>query len=123
MRFIPTKVHGVIDYLAGALFIASPWLFGFNNDGAAQWVPVVVGVVALVVSLFTDYELGAVKQLPMPLHLTGDVLEGIVLLASPWVFGFADYVYLPHVVFGVFAIGAGLLTDKVPYRRHAMTRN
>ncbi len=121
MRFIPTKVHGVIDYLAGALFIASPWLFGFDDGGAAQWVPIAVGILALVVSLFTNYELGAIKRLPMPVHLMCDVLEGVVLLASPWIFGFADYVYLPHVIFGIFAISAGLLTDKVPYRRHTVT--
>ena len=38
MRFLPTRVHGVIDYLWGVALIATPWLFGFANGGAAQWV-------------------------------------------------------------------------------------
>lgn len=96
--------------------MASPRLFKFDKGGPAEWAPVTVGAGALAVSLFTDYELGAVKRIPMPAHLTGDVLEGIVLAASPWVFGFAKRVYVPHLVFGLFAIGAGLLTEKVPYR-------
>ncbi len=116
MRFIPTKIHGFIDYGAGALFMASPWLFGFAHKKTAAVVPITVGAGALVVSLFTDYELGVVKRIPMPAHLAGDVLEGVTLATSPWVFGFAKQVYLPHLVFGLFAIGAGLLTKKVPYQ-------
>ena len=115
MRFIPTKIHGVIDYAAGLLFIASPWLFGFANGEAAQWVPIVVGLTALVTSLLTDYELGVYKVVAMPLHLTLDVAEGLVLIASPWVFGFADYAHWPHVIFGLLAISAGLFTRKIAY--------
>jgi hypothetical protein len=121
MRFIPTKLHGLLDYASGLLFIASPWLFGFNLDERsnlaenvmAQWIPVFVGVGVLVYSIFTDYELGLIRRLPMPVHLTADFwFAGVFLAASPWIFGFADRVYLPHVLLGAFSIGAGLLTKK-----------
>ena len=115
MRFISSKVHGILDYLSGALFIASPWLFGFAIGGPAQWVPVVVGAMILIASLLTDYELGVVKVVSMPLHLTLDILSGVFLAASPWIFGFADSVYLPHVIFGLLEIGAGLMTHKIAY--------
>jgi hypothetical protein len=114
MRFIPTKVHGILDYASGALFIASPWLFGFADKPAAKWVPLAAGGAALGSSLFTDYELGAVRKIPMPAHLGLDVAEGALLAASPWLFGFAKKVYLPHLIFGAFALGAGLLTQKTP---------
>ena len=29
MRFIPTRAHGVLDYIVGLLLIASPWIFNF----------------------------------------------------------------------------------------------
>ena len=45
MRFIPTKVHGVMDYIMGILLIASPWLFIFNRGGMETWIPVILGVV------------------------------------------------------------------------------
>lgn len=113
MRFIPTNVHGVIDYVAGGLFLASPWFFGFADKQAAKWVPLVAGGAALSSSFFTDYELGVVRKIPMPVHLSLDVAEGVLLASSPWVFGFAKKVYLPHLIFGTFAIGAGLLTKKI----------
>ncbi|WP_229365982.1 SPW repeat domain-containing protein [Fibrisoma montanum] len=114
MRFIPTKVHGILDYVSGGLFLASPWLFGFADKPAAKWVPLAAGGAALGSSLFTDYELGAVRKLPMTTHLSLDVAEGALLVASPWLFGFARKTYLPHVLLGAFALGAGLMTQKTP---------
>jgi hypothetical protein len=114
MRFIPTKVHGVMDYIMGILLIASPWLFDFNRGGMETWIPVILGVGALVYSVMTDYELGLTRTLTMPTHLTLDLVSGILLAASPWIFGFADHVYLPHLVLGIIEIGASLMTKREP---------
>lgn len=114
MRFIPTRIHGYIDYLMGVLLIAAPWLLGFAAGGAETWVPVVLGAGVILYSLLTDYELGAVHTLSMPTHLWLDGLGGLLLLASPWLFGFADLVWVPHVVLGLLEIGAALTTETVP---------
>lgn len=110
MRFIPTKIHGCLDYLTGALLIAAPWLFGFADGGAAQWVPVLLGIGVFIYSPLTDYEWGVASIIPMPAHLGLDILNGIVLAASPWIFGFADTVFWPHLLLGLFEIAAGLTT-------------
>jgi len=122
MRLIPTKIHGVLDYLVGALLIAAPWLFNFADGGARQWLPVALGAAAIVYSLFTDYELGVIRRLSMPTHLLLDLLSGILLAASPWLFRFADEVYLPHLVLGVLEIGASLTTKREPSHTSAATR-
>jgi len=114
MRFLSTKTHGIMDYLMGLLLIAAPWLLGFAEGGAETWVPVTIGVATLVMSLLTNYELGLVKTLPMSLHLTIDLLSGLLLAASPWLFGFADRVYLPHLILGLAEVGAALVTQKTP---------
>jgi len=114
MRIIPTKVHGILDYLVGVLLAVSPWLFGFNRGGAETWVPVVLGAGAILYSLFTNYEWGVARKLSMPTHLTLDLLSGVFLAASPWIFGFADEVYLPHVIFGILEIGVSLMTKRQP---------
>ncbi len=114
MRFIPTKVHGVLDYLVGAILAVSPWLLRFNRGGAETWVPVVLGAGAIFYSLFTNYEWGVARKLSMPTHLTLDLLSGIFLAASPWIFGFADHVYLPHLIFGILEIGVSLMTKREP---------
>lgn len=114
MRFISTRAHGVIDYLMGLLLIISPWIFGFADGGAAQWVPILLGVSALLYSIMTDYEMGLLKVISMPVHLVIDLLSGVFLAASPWLFGFADEVYLPHLILGIAEIGASLFTHKHP---------
>ena len=110
MRFIPTKTHGYLDYIVGLLLIAAPWLFDFYRGGAETWVPVILGVATFIYSLMTDYELGASKMISMRTHLTIDLVSGIFLAASPWIFGFDEYVWAPHLIVGIFEIVASLCT-------------
>jgi hypothetical protein len=114
MRFLPTKVHGVMDYLMGVILIAAPWLLGFARGSAETWVPVILGASTIVYSLLTDYELGLSRTISMSTHLTLDLLSGVFLAASPWIFGFNEYVYLPHLILGILEIGAALTTEKTP---------
>jgi hypothetical protein len=120
MRLIPTLVHGIMDYPMAILLIALPWLGGFADGGAAQWIPVVAGVAMLGLSAMTEYEVGLVRAIPMPVHLTMDAVMGALLAASPWLFGFADQVYLPHLILGLGEIGAAAMTQTKP--SHRLTR-
>lgn len=117
MRFIPTRVHGVIDYMMGVLLIIAPWLFRFAEGGAETWLPVVLGSAVIVYSLMTNYELGVAGVLSMPAHLWMDGIGGALLAISPWLFGFADVVWAPHLVLGLVEIGAALMTHTVPRHR------
>ncbi len=114
MKFISTHTHGILDYVVGVALIAAPWLFGFANDGPATVIPVALGIGTLAYSLLTRYELGVIKLIPFKGHLTLDLMAGVLLASSPWIFGFSDYVYLPHLVVGLFEIGAVLTTQTVP---------
>lgn len=114
MRFINTRVHGMMDYLMGLLLIISPWIFGFANGDAAQWVPILLGVGAFLYSIMTDYELGLLKVISVKAHLMIDLIAGIFLAASPWIFGFSEEVYLPHLILGIAEIGASLFTKQHP---------
>lgn len=114
MRFIPTRIHGVIDYVVGLLLIAAPWLLGFAEGGAETWVPVILGAGTIIYSLMTDYELGLSPALNMKTHLTIDGVAGAFLLISPWLLGYADVVWVPHVLVGLLEIGAAFTTHLVP---------
>ena len=114
MALIPTRVHAVYDYVAGLALIAVPLLAAGDYRGPAVWVPVALGVVALATSLMTRYELGVVRVLPMSAHLGLDVLAGLLLAASPWLFRFADVVYWPHALVGLTEVGFALMTSRVP---------
>jgi hypothetical protein len=110
MKFISTKVHGVLDYMMGILLIASPWIFGFADGGMQTWTPIVLGLMAIIYSLMTDYELGLSDNIRMRTHLILDFMSGLLLAASPWLFGFAEEVYLPHLILGIAEIGAAMFT-------------
>ncbi|WP_439629997.1 SPW repeat domain-containing protein [Gemmata sp.] len=115
MRFIPTRVHGVLDYLWGASLVAAPWAGGFGSMWAEAMVPVAIGFGAIFYSLFTEYECGVRSVIPMRMHLQLDVAAGALLAASPWLFGFAGKVWVPHVAFGLFAVAVALTTRLVPH--------
>lgn len=121
MRVIPTRAHGWIDYLMGILLVCAPWVLGFARNGAETWVPVIIGASVIVYSLCTNYELGIVKAIPMRSHLTLDFLGGGLLAASPWLFGFSEYIFLPHLLVGVTEIIVALITETVPGSEHART--
>lgn len=119
MRFLPTKVHGILDYLVGAALIVAPWLFGFSSvGGPAVMLPILIGIVLIVYSLLTKYEWGVVKVIPMPYHLVVDFLASAFLLISPWLLGFYDSskpnVWLPHVVVGAAVILVVLVSKTQP---------
>ncbi|MGA0597781.1 SPW repeat domain-containing protein [Enterovirga sp. CN4-39] len=112
MRFIPTRLHGIIDYIWGLLLGTAPWTLGFADNGPATYVALIFGIGAILYSLATNYEVGLLPLIPMPVHLVLDVAGGAMLAVSPWLFGFADRVFWPHLLFGLFSIAAGLMTEK-----------
>lgn len=111
---IPTKVHGIIDYVYGAALIASPYVFGFADGTVAQYALMAFGLGAIAYSLLTNYELGAVRIIAMPLHLMLDVVAGVVLITLPWVIGFADRIWWPYVFFGALSVIVPVLTERKP---------
>jgi hypothetical protein len=82
-------VHGLVEYAAGALLIAAPFLFGFEAD-AATAVSVVVGLVLLVVTASSDLPTGLTKVLSAPIHALVDLITAGFLIAAPFLFGFQD---------------------------------
>ena len=114
MRFIPTKVHGALDYTVGGFIAASPYLFNFARGGAETKIPQATGMAAVVYSLLTNYEWGIKKVIPMRQHLLLDLAGGALLAASPWLFGFSKKTYLPHLLMGLFEMGAALTTKQEP---------
>ncbi|MDB6110422.1 MAG: hypothetical protein JWR69_2172 [Pedosphaera sp.] len=120
MKTIPTNVHGILDYIIGIALLFAPNLFGFANLGGApvavaRWV----GIIVLIQALFTNYELGLFKVLPMRTHLMMDYILSIFLAISPWLFRFNTQpgnVWLPHVIVGIVAFLLALMTQTEPRR-------
>jgi hypothetical protein len=111
MKIISTRAHGIYDYIIGIIITGSPWLFGFAAAGAETWIPVFLGIGGIAYSLFTRYELSISPVISMRTHLWLDILSGILLASSPWLFGFRDFVYMPHLILGVVIVGTAVITN------------
>lgn len=86
---IPAFVHGLIEYAAGALLVAAPFLFAFDSDTATA-VSIVAGVAVLIIAASTAMSTGLIKSIPVPAHVILDYALAILLIASPFLFGFDD---------------------------------
>ena len=119
---IPAFVHGVIEYLAAALLIAAPFLFGFDDDTATA-ASIVVGVLLLAVTASTALPTGLIKSIPVQAHVMIDYLLAAVLIASPFVFGFSDdgtatpFFIVLGVVHLLITIGTRFMRDEERPRR------
>jgi hypothetical protein len=86
---IPAFVHGLFEYVAGVLLIAAPFVFSFDSD-TATGISVGAGVVVLVVTASTAMSTGLIKSIPVPAHVMLDYAVAVLLIASPFLFGFDD---------------------------------
>lgn len=102
MRFIPTRLHGIVDYLVGLVMIGLPYLLGL--DGTPQIALVILGVVVILYSFVTDYELGMVRFLRIRFHLFLDGLLGVALLIFPSLLNLPLSSIWPVYVIGVAAL-------------------
>ncbi len=87
-RFLSTKAHGAIDYLSAAMLVTGPRLLGWNPRLVSALDLLAGATVAY--SLMTDYELGALRVLPMPAHLALDGANALTTLALPGLLGIED---------------------------------
>jgi hypothetical protein len=82
-------MHGVVEYAAGAFFVAAPFLFGFESS-AATALSIIVGVVVLASAASTDAPTGLARVVPVEIHAVIDFALAVLLIAAPFLFGFRD---------------------------------
>ena len=89
-RFVTKTIHAYLDYPVALALMGLPFLLGLgaSNDLALIISPV-VGVAALILTVFTDHHLGLIRVLPYALHLAVDLAVGVLFLLAPFIFGFS----------------------------------
>jgi hypothetical protein len=111
MQFISTKYHSIADYLVGIALICTPWVF-YSWDGSFPlWVLVYSGTIIIGYSALTEYEYGLLKIFPVKFHFMLDMIVGLILMASPWLFNFYEKMVIPYVFYGALQISITLFTS------------
>jgi hypothetical protein len=85
---IPRFLHGVIEYAYGVIFVAAPFLFGFDED-TAVFLSILVGIGFLVFAASTEGPTGMVNQITLTLHVIADYAIVVLLIAAPFLFDFS----------------------------------
>ena len=111
-----------MNYLLGAILIASPWIFGLANiSSAALFIPIYIGWLQLIMAVFVDNETGFIKIFPMQTHMVLDVAMGFFLLVSPWLYTFASKdpsnptAFLSPLILGGLLMFMGIFTKRSPF--------
>ena len=113
---LPTRIHGFLDYVIGLSLVLMSFILA-HGAGPQTWLPVVLGGGMVVYSLLTEYEMGIVPLIGVPYHLILDIMGGSLLAISPWLFGFAYIVWVPHSLLGLSILGAAIITQTQATRR------
>lgn len=111
---IPAAVHGLIEYGAGLLLIAAPFLFSFEEP-LAVGTSVVLGVILLILAAATEGPAGIVSQIPVPVHVVLDYVVVAILIAAPFVLGFSDEA-APRNLFLVLGVAHLLISIGTRFR-------
>jgi hypothetical protein len=101
-------LHGAIEYAAGVLLIAAPFLFGFKSSAAVA-VSIIAGLLVLVIAASTDGPTSLINSVPIAVHLLLDFALAAVLVASPFLFAFNDE-SAPTAFFIVLGVAHLLIT-------------
>ncbi|HEY8278334.1 MAG TPA: hypothetical protein VIH99_01840 [Bdellovibrionota bacterium] len=87
---ISLKAHNILDYVGGAFLLFVPAIIGISEIDAARNIFIFAGLALIGYSLLTNYEYALWRIIPLGVHMSLDVLTGVVVMLAPWVFGYRD---------------------------------
>ena len=113
MKPISTRMHGILDFLSVLALVSAPAFFEIGE----RVTPLLYFLAAttLTYSLFTHYEWGIFRKIPMASHLALDISSGIFLA----LLGLLFIDELPAIrvalfLFGLLVVAMGMLTQPQP---------
>jgi hypothetical protein len=84
---LSARLHGLLEYLIGGFFIASPFIFGFDANASVA-IGVVGGIALILMAATAQTGPSLSGMIPVGLHVLFDVVLAAFLVASPFIFGF-----------------------------------
>ncbi|WP_295628788.1 hypothetical protein [uncultured Nitrosomonas sp.] len=111
MKVISPRMHGYLDFLTVIIFLLAPTLLGLSQLPAM--LAYSLAAVHLMVTLASDFPFGVFKLIPFTIHGWIERLVGPLLIALPFILGFADEETARnfYIAVGLIIIVVGMLTD------------
>jgi hypothetical protein len=86
MRILSPRIHGILDLVLVAVLLLGSIAVGLGGSPLA--IALTLAAIHLLLTLFTDFPLGAVKRIPFFVHGIVELIVGVGLLLLP---SFAGY--------------------------------
>lgn len=81
MNKLPAFAHGMLDYITVVYFLAAPSLFTLTPTVAT--ISYLLGIVHLMLTIFTNFPLGIKKVIPFRAHGIVELVVGMALPILP----------------------------------------
>jgi hypothetical protein len=114
------RACSALHYAAALLFLLTPVLSGTATHGPQTWVPLGLGALMAGVTFAARERIGSARLVGGSTRQNFELAGSTLLVLSPWLFGFADLTWRPHLLVGQVGIGVSILTGKLeefPMRR------
>lgn len=111
MKVLTPRMHGVLDYVMVIVFAVAPTALGLS--GLPATIAYTLAGVHLLLTLATDFAPGILRIIPFPIHGMIEIVVSALLVALPWVAGFAGETAARnfYLAVGVVIFIVWLLTD------------
>lgn len=111
MKLLTPRIHGAIDYVVVFFLLLSPTIFGLSHY--VSTLTYGLGCVHLILTLFTNFEYGFFKIIPLSIHGWIELTVSVILIAAPWLLGFSENFVdrIFYMSFGVSVFATWLVTD------------
>jgi hypothetical protein len=108
-KFIPSEIHGYLDYLL-ALFCVSYSVFSglyFDNE-IAFYVSIACSCFFVFQASITKFKPSFFKLVPMNIHLFNDVVAAVIFFVTPFILALQGlhFAYFILVAIGILAVGS-----------------
>lgn len=111
MRIISPRVHGILDLITVAVLVLGPIALGLGGSPAA--IAYSLAGIHLLMTLITDFPMGAWKKIPFFVHGIVELIVGVALLVLPSYAGYGPgsparrfYLVMGAVILIVWALTA-----------------
>lgn len=85
MNKLPPAFHGILDYILVIFFLLAPSLFTLTPTVGI--ISYLLGVIHLMLTLFTNFPLGIKKIIPFRIHGFIELVVAVILIALPALMG------------------------------------
>ena len=114
MKKLSPRIHGIVDYFSVLFLLISPQLFEMENNGSA--FAYILAIVHLLLTLFTNFQAGVFKIIPLKIHGLIELLVSIGLAGiAIWFRNVGEFVsFYFYLVFSVALIIIWLVSEYSP---------